>query len=57
MKEALHASLPSLNFHFTALPMNSYFHPSCDQDCLRKTLLITAKAVFLENKTTTPTIK
>ena len=38
------------NIHFTVLPMDSCFHPSCDQVCLRTMLLITAKAVFLRTK-------
>ena len=35
-------------FYSPALLTNSYFYSSCDQDCLRKTLLITAKAVFIK---------
>ena len=35
------------NFCSTASLTNSYFYPSCNQDCLRKILLITAKAVSL----------
>ena len=31
-----------------ALPTNSYFYPSCNQDCLREMLLITAKAVSIK---------
>ena len=35
-------------FYSPASPTNSYFYSSCDQDFLRKTLLITAKAVFIK---------
>ena len=35
-------------FHSPALLTNSYFYSSCDQDSLRKMLLITAKAVFMK---------
>ena len=42
-----HQSAESI-FCSPALPTNSYFYPSCDQDCLRKMLLITAKAVSIK---------
>ena len=45
-KEALPASLPNPSF-FPALQTNSYFYPRCEQDCLRKMLLITSKVVSL----------
>ena len=35
-------------FYSPALPTNSYFYSSCDQDFQRKTLLITAKVVFIK---------
>ena len=47
-KEVLPASPPYLIFYSSALLINSYFHSSCDQDCLRKALLITAKEVFIK---------
>ena len=48
MKEALLTSLPNPFFCSLASLINSYFYSSCDQDCLRKMLLITAKAVFIK---------
>ena len=34
----------------TAQPTNNYFYLSCDQDCLRKMLLMTATAIFLRTE-------
>ena len=48
-KKALPASLPNPIFVIhPASPTNTYFYFSCDRDCLRKTLLITAKVVFIK---------
>ena len=47
-KEVLPTSLLNPFFSSSASPTNSYFYSSCDQDCLRKMLLITAKAAFVK---------
>ena len=41
-------SPPNPILYSSALPSNSYFHSSCDQNCLRKMPLITAKVVFIK---------
>ena len=43
-----HQSAKSIFCYHPASPTNSYFYVSCDQDRLRKMLLITAKAVFIK---------
>ena len=48
MKKVLATSTPNPFFYHPASLTNSYFYSSCDQDCLRKMLLITAKVVFMK---------